>query len=552
MSGGIQWNLLSDLGKNFANAYNTAQDNETQRQRLALLNQHEQLRLGIELRKQLVEENAQRQRDALANIVMGGAGGGSPNMPLAPSFTGGGQSMTMPTGPAADIENRFLSTVKGVGLTNPVGLAAVGAYGARESGYNPANINRAWSDPSESGQAGTSGGALSWRNDRLQNLYKFASGRGEQPGNISPETQALFFSQEDPTLLPRLQAARSPEEANQIMAGAWKFAGYNQPGGENAARLNATRAYLERLGGGGGGAPIERAAGQVAASDGQTPAQVLTGQQAARDSASMRPIPGSPVLPANPDDRQTRALVGMLLRDKSTFAAGTQLWKELRSGEKYQVIDTPQGKAFVDPRQPYAQPIVIPNTAPDAKADPKIEAAGKLRGEFDKHQVVKDFQEAHNGYERVIASVKAREANPQAVSPAADIGLVYGYMKMLDPGSVVRETEYATAENARGVPDHVRGLFNRLLSGERLTPEQRQDFTAQALDQYQAARRKVEGLAKRYRVLAGRQGLDPEDIVYLPETTSPPQPGPKPQAGAADSGGGWADMGGGYRIREKR
>ena len=34
------------------------------------------------------------------------------------------------------------------------------------------------------------------------------------------------------------------------MADAWKFAGYNRPGGENAARLATTQAYANSLGGG--------------------------------------------------------------------------------------------------------------------------------------------------------------------------------------------------------------------------------------------------------------------------------------------------------------
>jgi len=39
---------------------------------------------------------------------------------------------------------------------------------------------------------------------------------------------------------------------------------------------------------------------------------------------------------------------------------------------------------------------------------------------------------------------------------------------MLDPGSVVRESEFATAQNAAGVPDQVRNMYNKVLSGTRL------------------------------------------------------------------------------------
>lgn len=136
----------------------------------------------------------------------------------------------------------FIDTVKAGGLTNPYGLAAVAATGRAESGFSPQNAAGAWSDPSQSGQAGTAGGVLSWRADRLQALRNYAATKGEQ-GNGSPQTQAEFFLQENPQVTAQLQNARSPEEAANIMANAWKFAGYNQPGGEAARRQALTRNY---------------------------------------------------------------------------------------------------------------------------------------------------------------------------------------------------------------------------------------------------------------------------------------------------------------------
>lgn len=144
-----------------------------------------------------------------------------------------------------EIERRFIGTVKGAGLTNPIGLAAVAATGKAESSFQPRNVNRTWSDPSESGKPGQSGGIMSWRAERLQNLYSFAASRGEEQPSV--ETQALFLAKEDPALIPRLNAARTPEEANSIMANAWRFAGFDQPGGENARRLGLTRQYAQRF-----------------------------------------------------------------------------------------------------------------------------------------------------------------------------------------------------------------------------------------------------------------------------------------------------------------
>lgn len=182
----------------------------------------------------------------------------------------------VPAGAPNDIQNQFIGTVRSGGLTNPYGLAAVAATGRAESSWDPSKVNAAWPDPSQSGQAGTAGGILSWRNERLANLRNFAQAHGEDPSNISPATQAKFFLQEDPTLIQRLNAAKSPQEAASIMANAWKFAGYDQPGGEAARRAALTQNYF---------------ANQFA--NAQAPATTGPTQVASLDPSIGMPMPGA-------------------------------------------------------------------------------------------------------------------------------------------------------------------------------------------------------------------------------------------------------------------
>ena len=58
--------------------------------------------------------------------------------------------------------------------------------------------------------------------------------------------------------------------------------------------------------------------------------------------------------------------------------------------------------------------------------------------------------------------------------------MITGYMKMIDPGSTVREGEFATAANSGGVSDNVRSLYNSLINGKRLSPQQRENFLQSA------------------------------------------------------------------------
>lgn len=163
----------------------------------------------------------------------------------------------------------------------------------------------------------------------------------------------------------------------------------------------------------------------------------------------------------------------------------------------------------------------IATAAPDKPQG--FDTESKLRGEFAKG--LGSFSDVHDGYGRVIAATRQREANPNGVSPASDIGLIFGYMKMLDPGSVVREGEYATAANAAGIPERVRNAYNKAMSGEFLTGEQRQDFLGQAAELYGTARKTAEGVAGRYRNLATQYGVDPDRTAYLPEMPTAPTVG---------------------------
>lgn len=97
----------------------------------------------------------------------------------------------------------------------------------------------------------------------------------------------------------------------------------------------------------------------------------------------------------------------------------------------------------------------------------------------------------------------------QTPSAAGDLSLIFAYMKMLDPGSVVREQEFANAQNAAGVPDQIRNVFNKVKSGERLNPAQRQDFLQQAANLANAAQQRITAATREFQGIADDYGWDP-------------------------------------------
>ncbi|MFC6790571.1 hypothetical protein ACFQE0_13740 [Methylobacterium komagatae] len=196
-------------------------------------------------------------------------------------------------------------------------------------------------------------------------------------------------------------------------------------------------------------------------------------------------------------------------------------------------VAAPKEEAYtLSPGQQRMQGDRVVASVPDR--DKSTEAEAKLRGEFTKQ--LGTFNDVQDGYRRLIAATEQREANPNSISPASDIALVFGYMRMLDPGSVVREGEYATAQNAGGVDDKVRNLYNKAINGEFLSDGQRQDFIDTAGRLYGQARQGAESVASRYSDLAKGQGLDEGRVVKLPDALKGPKLAPSRADPAADSG----------------
>ena len=93
----------------------------------------------------------------------------------------------------------------------------------------------------------------------------------------------------------------------------------------------------------------------------------------------------------------------------------------------------------------------------------------KLKSEFKSEPVYKAYQEMQSAYGQITDSLKSN-------SPAGDLAAATKFMKLLDPGSVVRESELAMAMSASGALDRAKNYAELRISGKKLTPDQRKDF----------------------------------------------------------------------------
>jgi hypothetical protein len=163
-----------------------------------------------------------------------------------------------------------------------------------------------------------------------------------------------------------------------------------------------------------------------------------------------------------------------------------------------------------------------------ADADPELTLE---RGKYEQG-LRKEYTQL-TGDLRTINDSYARMKSASAVnSGAGDIAVVYSYMKMLDPTSVVREGEYATAENTGGIPEKITNVYNKIISGQRLTPEQRRQFLESG---EVIAKDKVERFSKtrsQFENIAKSSGADPGRIMLdegMAQAAPPPAAGPAPR-----------------------
>jgi hypothetical protein len=185
----------------------------------------------------------------------------------------------------------------------------------------------------------------------------------------------------------------------------------------------------------------------------------------------------------------------------------------------------PQGNPLVlDPRSntvaPAGQGRVEPGAAP-----PQIKPAGgardaaTLRNEYLRE--TRDFRERFGAYQQIEALSGGGAVNDRA--------LVIALMKVYDPTSVVREGEQAMMSNAGGAPEWARNTYNKILSGESLTPEQRAAMVQSARALVESQRPSYDATTSEYRRLAIEGGLEPSQVIVNTSGQATPAPGQLPR-----------------------
>jgi hypothetical protein len=152
----------------------------------------------------------------------------------------------------------------------------------------------------------------------------------------------------------------------------------------------------------------------------------------------------------------------------------------------------------------------------------------KLGGAFKNEPIYKDYNDMKSAYSQVVSSLSQG-------TPIGDVAGATKVMKLLDPGSVVRESELGIAMAASGRMDRLNNYFSNMMSGQKLTPTQRDDFKALSNELYSAAGQAYNQKRKEYE-----QFGEAYNFKNLGTALGPPATIPSLMRGGAGGGGGAA------------
>jgi hypothetical protein len=164
----------------------------------------------------------------------------------------------------------------------------------------------------------------------------------------------------------------------------------------------------------------------------------------------------------------------------------------------------PPAPPGVDPkiwRDKYSQSAVTDALPPDPKS------VASLRGEVQGLPSYKNLAQAAPVY-RSMLEAAGRD------NRAADVNMIYGMAKIMDPGSVVRESEMTVAQAIQTLPQQLQAtVTSQLQASGRLTPEVRAAIMQEAHSRISAYQGMFDQDANQYRGIAQRGRMHEADVL---------------------------------------
>jgi len=173
------------------------------------------------------------------------------------------------------------------------------------------------------------------------------------------------------------------------------------------------------------------------------------------------------------------------------------------------VITGPDGKPI--PIAPGIDPKVVREAASKRAASEALPASSeetsKLRNEIQGLPSYKNVAQAAPVYKSMLEAA-GRDTR------AADVNMIYGMAKIMDPGSVVRESEMSVAQAIATLPQQLQAAIkSQMTESGRLTPELRMAIMQEARSRITAYQGMFDQDATMYRGIAQRNRMNEADVL---------------------------------------
>ena len=105
----------------------------------------------------------------------------------------------------------------------------------------------------------------------------------------------------------------------------------------------------------------------------------------------------------------------------------------------------------------------------------KNDEVNKLRTEMHQNQAFTDYNQMQSYFQKIKDNT-----NNETATAASDVALLFNFMKMLDPKSIVRESEFKTAQNMGSLPTAWQASLKSAVNWKKLTDKQRTQIYEEA------------------------------------------------------------------------
>lgn len=194
----------------------------------------------------------------------------------------------------------------------------------------------------------------------------------------------------------------------------------------------------------------------------------------------------------------------------TTTAAGSPSWHivpDKSSGSGYRYEDLNTGKKGSEAPAPRLN-------QEDKSLTPAQRATMTLqtRKEFNSNPIVRQYYETKGQVEKMEQAVK--ESATAKTKVAVDQALITVFNKMMDPTSVVRESEYARTPSDQALVNRIKGKWNKVLEGGAgLTDVERDGIIRMGRNFGKVNKAMYDDHAEYYKSIASGTGLNPDHVV---------------------------------------